>query len=41
MTEKFHLFRVFDFSRTPRVYILTGSLRENCVLEAVGFRAAI
>jgi hypothetical protein len=41
MTEKFHLFRVFDFARTPRVYILTGSLRQNCRLDPVLFRAAI
>jgi len=39
--ERFHLFRVFDFSRTPRVYILTGSLRTNCQLDPVQFRAVI
>jgi hypothetical protein len=33
MTEQFHLFRVFDFARTPPVYILTGLLRANCWLE--------
>lgn len=41
MTEKFHLFRVFDFARTPRVYILTGSLRSTCRLEPTVFRATI
>jgi Domain of unknown function (DUF3883) len=41
MTDKFHLFRVFDFGRTPRVYILTGSLKENCLLEPIQFRATI
>jgi hypothetical protein len=41
MTEKFHLFRVFDFARTPRVYILTGSLRTNCRLEPTLYRATI
>jgi hypothetical protein len=41
MTEKFHLFRVFDFARTPRVYILTGSLRSTCRLEPTSFRATI
>jgi hypothetical protein len=41
MTEKFHLFRVFDFARAPRVYILTGSLRSACRLEATLFRATI
>ena len=41
MTDKFHLFRVFDFGRTPRVYILTGSLKENCQLEPTQYRATI
>jgi hypothetical protein len=41
MTEKFHLFRVFDFARAPRVYILTGSLRSTCCLEPTLFRATI
>jgi hypothetical protein len=41
MADKFHLFRVFDFGRTPRVYILTGSLKENCRLEPTQFRATI
>jgi hypothetical protein len=41
MTEKFHLFRVFDFGRTPRVYILTGSLRSTCRLEPTLFQATI
>jgi hypothetical protein len=41
MADKFHLFRVFDFGRTPRVYILTGSLKENCRLEPTQYRATI
>jgi hypothetical protein len=41
MTEKFHLFRVFDFARTPRAYILTGSLRSTCRLAPMLFRATI
>ncbi len=41
MTDKFHLFRVFDFGRTPRVYILTGSLKENCQLEPTQYRATV
>ena len=40
MAEKYQLFRVFDFAKTPGVYILTGSLRDNCVLEARIYRAA-
>jgi hypothetical protein len=41
MADQFHLFRVFDFGRTPRVYILTGSLNESCRLEPIQFRATI
>lgn len=41
MTDKFHLFRVFDFGRTPRVYILTGSLKSTCQLEPTQYRATI
>jgi hypothetical protein len=38
---KFHLFRVFDFAHGPRVYVLSGSLRRVCRLEATVFRATI
>jgi hypothetical protein len=41
MTDKFQLFRVFDFTRRPRVYILAGSLRSACRLEPTLFRATI
>jgi hypothetical protein len=41
MADKFHLFRVFDFGRTPRAYILTGSLKENCRLQPTQYRATI
>jgi len=39
--EKFQLFRVFDFGREPRLYILHGSLRQMCRLDPVLYRAAI
>jgi hypothetical protein len=39
--QQFHLFRVFDFGRSPRIYILHGSLRESCQLEPAVFRAVI
>jgi len=39
--QQYHLFRVFDFGREPRLYILHGSLRELCQLEPVLFRAAV
>jgi hypothetical protein len=41
MAAHFHLFRVFDFGREPRIYILTGSLKANCRLEPTQFRATI
>jgi hypothetical protein len=37
---QYHLYRVFSFSRSPRVYVLSGSLRETCRLEPVRFLAA-
>lgn len=39
--KQYHLFRVFDFGRSPRLYILHGSLRELCQLEPVLYRALI
>lgn len=39
--NQFHLFRVFDFGREPRLYILHGSLRERCQLDPVLYRAVI
>lgn len=37
--QQYQLFRVFDFGRTPRLYILHGSLRQLCQLEPVLYRA--
>ena len=39
--QQYHLFRVFDFGREPRLYILHGSLRELCQLQPVLYRAVI
>jgi hypothetical protein len=41
VAERFHLFRVFDVGRSPRVYILTGSLRAGCRLEPLQYRATL
>jgi Domain of unknown function (DUF3883) len=38
---KYHLYRVFDFSRSPRIYVLPGSLHQSCHLEPTEFLAAI
>jgi len=41
MPDQFQLFRVVDFGRGPRAYVLAGSLQTNCRLEPTQFRAAI
>ncbi len=41
LAEQFQLYRVFDFSRRPMVYVLTGALSRTCRLEAVQYRAAV
>lgn len=39
--QQYHLFRVFDFGKEPRLYILRGSLRTLCQLDPVLYRAVI
>jgi len=39
--DQYHLFRVFDFSKNPRLYILSGSLRTHCRLEPILYRASL
>jgi hypothetical protein len=36
---QFHLYRVFDFGREPRVFVLHGSLRRTCQMEATHYIA--
>lgn len=38
---QFYLYRVFDFSSDPRLYILRGSLHETVALEPVDYRARL
>jgi hypothetical protein len=38
---QFYLYRVFDFSIVPRLYILRGSLHETVALEPVDYRARL
>jgi hypothetical protein len=38
---KFRLYRVFEFAREPRVFVLPGALTASCRLEPVQYRAAI
>lgn len=39
--SQYELFRVFNFSRCPKIYVLHGSLAESCQLEPVLFRARV
>ena len=39
--QQFKLYRVFDLARTPRVFILHGSLRNVCELDPVLYRASM
>ncbi|WP_417398213.1 DUF3883 domain-containing protein [Gimesia chilikensis] len=39
--DQFHLYRVFDFGRSPRIFILNGSLRSLFNLDPVLYRATI
>ena len=39
--ERFRLYRVFDFSRSARIYVVTGALSQRCRLEPVAFRATV
>ena len=37
--RRLRLYRVFDFGRSPRLYVLRGPLRETCRLEPALYRA--
>lgn len=39
--HQYHLYRVFDFGRTTRLYILDGSLRQACQLQPQLYRAVM
>lgn len=39
--ERFALYRVFKFREAPRLFVLPGSLRESCMLDAVQYRASV
>ena len=39
-SERFRLYRVFDFGRRPRVYVVSGTLRGSCTLEPVAYRVS-
>jgi hypothetical protein len=39
--EAYHLYRVYKFRESPRIFSLQGSLRQSCVLDPVQFRASL
>ncbi len=38
-SDEYYVYRLFDFSKVPRLFLLNGSMRSTCSLEAVQFRA--
>ena len=40
-SSSYYLYRLFDFDRRPRLFILNGSLNEVCTLEPIQFRARL
>lgn len=38
-SNEYYVYRLFDFSKKPRLFLLNGSMRSTCTLEAVQFRA--
>lgn len=39
--SQYHLYRVFEFGRSPRLYLLNGALDDTCTLTATQFRASV
>lgn len=39
--EQFHLYRLFDFRRAPRMFTLPGGVGAHCQLDPVSFRATL
>ena len=37
----FHLYRVFDFRKTPRLYDLQGAVDKHCTLDAITYQASV
>jgi hypothetical protein len=38
---EYSLYRVFTFRKAPKLFLLPGSLKESCVLDAVQYRASL
>jgi len=38
--EQFHLVRVFEFRKAPRLFSMPGSVRQHCMLDPVSYKAS-
>lgn len=38
--EQFHLYRLFEFRKTPRMFDLPGALEQHCLLDPITYRAS-
>jgi hypothetical protein len=39
--SQFHLYRVFDFKSSPRMFGLAGSLQDRCYLDPISYRCSL
>ena len=39
-TQQFHLYRLFEFRKQPRLFDLVGEISDHCLLDPVSFRAS-
>ena len=38
--DQFHLYRLFEFRKSPRFFALTGALEQHCRLDPVTYQAS-
>ena len=38
--DRFHLYRLFEFRKSPRLFNLVGGLDKHCLLDPVTYRAS-
>lgn len=38
--DQFHLYRLFEFRKAPRLFALVGALEQHCALDPVNYRAS-
>ena len=39
-SERFHLYRLFEFRKNPRCFVMKGAITEQCKMEAVSYRCS-